>query len=392
SGEAEAAKVDPALEIRWRACFGDIEKRPVPQAFDSASGCKLLQLFLTTLWCWVDKLLDELKPQKVTVVSLCAVIYEPKDRKADRRIKRINCTKFSNWYKFKELVELVYINANGYVHVDFDCDGLGPYIDLMLLEEAALAQTRAVPLLSGARARPATATMIQENVIAGVLAAEQAGTGWAIAIQDQWRCPDTNCGNHPYTCWISHTPGQPDCFEKQLPVNGNIIKIWARGIDAQLCTVLEPSDNVRLALVRAKDCIELDKQKRRVSSRGEGEGDGNIAALTKLLIVGQLKQLSQAQLAPPVATLLPPTTWEPLKYDHWQEILEHTLNFWDWFRTTPSGLLHQFIMKMWKEVVLAGRLNINLIMDPSENGIPMTLWVEYYGFPPGVLLQLRKAA
>ena len=76
--EEEIEDADPQLEIRYRACFGDMEKSAVPQAFDS-SNKPLSQLYGLSLWRWVDEVVAELLPRKVTVVSLCAVIYNEKN-------------------------------------------------------------------------------------------------------------------------------------------------------------------------------------------------------------------------------------------------------------------------------------------------------------------------
>ncbi|KAF1937837.1 hypothetical protein EJ02DRAFT_505784 [Clathrospora elynae] len=387
TNEVVAEPEDPKLEIRWRACFGDMEKHPVPEAYDSDLNYPLSELLLTSLWGWVDQLLDKLAPRRVAVVSLCAVVYTEKQRKPDQKVKRIQRDDYLAWADFQKLVKLVDINAYEPVHVDFD---------LILREEVAAEQPQAAPLVDGGRrARPVTATMIQEQGIASVVAAEQAGSGWAIAIRDQWRCTDTSCGNHRYTCWLPRTPGQPDRFEKHLPVNGNIIAMWARAIDRRVCTLDEPSDNVRLALVRAKDRAELEKLKR----QGGEDRDDDIASLTKLLIVGQLKQLTQSQQTlqalPAVAPLPPPPpppSWVPIEYTHWREMLEHTRNFWMYWEQQRDGFTSTYIIEMWRTAVLEARFDINLLMDSSEDGVPIDLWIDHLGLQAGALLQLRKAA
>jgi hypothetical protein len=60
-------------------------------------------------------------------------------------------------------------------HVDFD---------LILAKETAASTTRTAPPATP-RVRNVTATLLQEESIAGCLAAEQAGGGWAVAIQDK---------------------------------------------------------------------------------------------------------------------------------------------------------------------------------------------------------------
>jgi hypothetical protein len=136
---------------------------------------------------------------------------------------------------------------------------------------------------ASARVRSVTATMIQEDGIASALAAERAGSGHAIAIRDRWHCLDGHCSNYPYTCWLR--PGQQERFENHLPVNSNIIAMWARAINYRTATYDEPSDDVRLAILRAKDHAEHAKNQKRLAV---SEGDEDIKSLTKLLIVRQL--------------------------------------------------------------------------------------------------------
>lgn len=142
--------------------------------------------------------------------------------------------------------------------------------------------------------RRRTATVIQEDGLAGAIAAEQAGSGYAIAIRDRWRCINRNCGNFPYTSWWqSLPPGQPIRSENHYEVNGNTIAMWARAISQRIATYDEPSDDVRLAILRAKDRQVHEKNQRLRAGRG---GEDDIKSLTKLLIVGQLNQMDKQSL------------------------------------------------------------------------------------------------
>ena len=185
-----------------------------------------------------------------------------------------------DWYALKELVKAIDEAANEYIHVDFD---------LMLAEELNEAP-RAAIIGASARARPVTATMIQEDGIAGVLAAERAGGGHAIGLRDRWRCIDKHCSNFPYSCWLR--PGTVSRFENHLPINGNIIAIWARDIHNRVATYDDLTDDVKLAILRQKDRADHEKNRRKRSNRGGNNsgssGDEDIKSLTKLLIVGQL--------------------------------------------------------------------------------------------------------
>lgn len=80
-------------------------------------------------------------------------------------------------------------------------------------------------------------------------------------------------------------PGQPIRSENYYEVNGNIIAMWARAISQRLATYNEPSDDVRLAILRVKDRQVHEKNQR---SKTGGGGEDDIKSLTKLLIVRQL--------------------------------------------------------------------------------------------------------
>jgi hypothetical protein len=71
-------------------------------------------------------------------------------------------------------VKGVDVNNTKPVYVDFD---------LILADNTPVQAARLASAAAPARAR--TATVIQEEGLAGVVAAEQAGSRWAMAIRDQ---------------------------------------------------------------------------------------------------------------------------------------------------------------------------------------------------------------
>jgi hypothetical protein len=218
---------DPIVHIRYRACFGDLEKNAIASAYDTARDKH-------SVWSWVDGVIDDLKPRRARISTLCAVVYPPRQPKRDRAVKTLRRERDMDWAALSELVEAIDSAANERIHVDFD---------LILIEELNETPRSAVNFAgAGARTRPVTATMIQEDGIAGALAAERAGSGHAIGIRDRWRCIDSHCSNHPYTCWLR--PGQPARIENHYPVNDNIIAMWAKDIHDRRATFDEPSDNV----------------------------------------------------------------------------------------------------------------------------------------------------
>ena len=376
--------LDPTLDVRWRACWGDLERNAIAQACDCDLAIRLSRLTSTRTWDWVDGVLADVLPRVATVVSLVAVVYTRKEAKKERRNKRLRRNEILNWIAFKDLVKGVDVNSTEPVHVDFD---------LILADNTPVQAARPAPAAAPARAR--TATVIQEEGLAGVVAAEQAGSGWAMAIRDQWRCQDANCGNHPYVCWLPRTPGQPDRFEKHLPVNGNIIAMWARELAGGTGSVRDPSDNVRLAIVRAKDRANAKKSRRRGAVNSSGGSNNEIASLTKLLIVNQLKQLTRHINQPSMQAQQPESSlsWEPFEYTNWIEISRHTKNFFDWWADQrTSGFASSYIKAMYRSVCVVIRLDINILLDNTDNGCLMKLWVKQTEFPIGALFRLRDAA
>jgi hypothetical protein len=61
--------------------------------------------------------------------------------------------------------------------------------------------------------------------------------------------------------------------------------MWARELASRTGSVHDPSNDVCLAIVRAKDRADAEKSRRRGAVDGGGGGDNKIASLTKLLIV-----------------------------------------------------------------------------------------------------------
>ncbi|KAI0616141.1 hypothetical protein TUN199_11871, partial [Pyrenophora tritici-repentis] len=232
SSQALEDEVNPVLRVRWRACLGgDMEKHFIPEAADSEHGVRLYSLHFDDLWQWVDDVVAELRPKRAKISSVCTVVYPAKQAKRERAIKRLRRGVDATWNSFQRLVVEVDNYVSEPVNVDFE----------LILAEIPGEQQPLPTVVDGPRRR--TATVIQEEGLAGVIAAEQAGSGHAIAIRDRWRCTDTHCENYPYCCWMAPTARQPARFEDHLFVNGNIISMWARAITARRATYDEPSDD-----------------------------------------------------------------------------------------------------------------------------------------------------
>jgi hypothetical protein len=193
---------------------------------------------------------------------------------------------------------------------------------------------------------------------------------------------------------LPRTPGQPDRFEKHLLVNGNIIAMWARDIALGWGAINDPSDDVRSAILRAKDRADLEKSKTRGLA---GCGDNDIASLTKLLIVNQLKQLTGATQASPAmpeqsasSSSLP--EYKFIEYEHWMEIKEHSKKFFDWWRAQPTGYPGGHIKQLYRTTIFELNLDINILCNNDEDGCPISFWCKHTRYSAGVLIYLRQAA
>ncbi|KAF7449861.1 hypothetical protein A1F99_069100 [Pyrenophora tritici-repentis] len=359
-------------------------KHFIPEAADSEHGVRLYSLHFDDLWQWVDDVVAELRPKRAKISSVCTVVYPAKQAKRERAIKRLRRGVDATWNSFQRLVVEVDNYVSEPVNVDFE----------LILAEIPGEQQPLPTVVDGPRRR--TATVIQEEGLAGVIAAEQAGSGHAIAIRDRWRCTDTHCENYPYCCWMAPTARQPARFEDHLFVNGNIISMWARAITARRATYDEPSDDVRLAILRAKD-LRVHEKTRKL--RAAGDGDDDIKSLTKLLIVGQLERMnrqpqqeSNLQAAAPTITraeVSSASQWAPIRYDHEQEINEHTSNFFNYLKL-KFPTVGEDINELYKTLVIDGAMDINLLMQPS--GDILKLWTQHFKQPPGWFFTLQNTA
>ncbi|EDU41162.1 hypothetical protein PTRG_01724 [Pyrenophora tritici-repentis Pt-1C-BFP] len=366
SSQALEDEVNPVLRVRWRACLGgDMEKHFIPEAADSEHGVRLYSLHFDDLWQWVDDVVAELRPKRAKISSVCTVVYPAKQAKRERAIKRLRRGVDATWNSFQRLVVEVDNYVSEPVNVDFE----------LILAEIPGEQQPLPTVVDGPRRR--TATVIQEEGLAD--GAVQIPIARTILIAAGWR-----------------QARQPARFEDHLFVNGNIISMWARAITARRATYDEPSDDVRLAILRAKD-LRVHEKTRKL--RAAGDGDDDIKSLTKLLIVGQLERMnrqpqqeSNLQAAAPTITraeVSSASQWAPIRYDHEQEINEHTSNFFNYLKL-KFPTVGEDINELYKTLVIDGAMDINLLMQPS--GDILKLWTQHFKQPPGWFFTLQNTA
>ena len=159
--------------------------------------------------------------------------------------------------------------------------------DLVLLPESTQLPASSQSRIGGPQGSQVrlTATNRQLAELPDVMAIDQMGNGPAIQIRDAWRCQDTMCSNYAHVCYFQRTESVLVRFSDHMPVEGNIVAIWAREVSLQRCTVEAPSDNVRLMIVRSHE------QARRRRARSDSDGEPTIKDMFKLLIASAASQL-----------------------------------------------------------------------------------------------------
>jgi hypothetical protein len=241
--------------------------------------------------------------------------------------------------------------------------------------------------------QPGEVTAIQEDGLAAVITAERSASGIAIGIKDYWRCNEEGCSNNTNTCWRRPLPGyQIDCPEEHYKVNGNILTIWATAVAREECQIQEPSDEICLSLMMAKDCSESKKRRQR-QKVSPTSSNSSIEGLTKAVLAGHLAQMRapqqcQHQLA---------EYGEYSKYKKWDDFIcprvglhQHTYNLFKyWLYAMPQ--LWADITNVKREVFEEGQHDINMLMD-KQTGMTLKAWLEYFNQRSSMLSHLRRKA
>ncbi|KAK7177278.1 hypothetical protein PSPO01_16674 [Paraphaeosphaeria sporulosa] len=84
--------------------------------------------------------------------------------------------------------------------------------------------------------------------------------------------------------------------------------------------------------------------------------------------------------------------WEPLTYQNMAELSTHT---WKFFALWESQAFASQVKDTNKVLLIVERdtqININMLMDPSDAGMPFSVWREDFTLPVGLLLRLRSMA
>lgn len=252
------------------------------------------------LWRWASEVVESQKPRAAVVDSLTATLYYTNGRqaKADRTTLAIQqrCIRagepleLGNWHELVLLVDEMDKESSELLKCDFDLVLKDVEVPQLVAQSASQVTARGV----GSR-RTGVVTAIMEEGLASVVTDERCATGSAIGIRDYWRCSDDGCPNKPIVCWIRRIPRrQIDRPEEHFPVNGNIISQWARAIARGECTIEEPSEQIKFAVISAKDRSDHEKSRRR-RKVSPASSNSSIESLTKAILVSHLAQLK----APP---------------------------------------------------------------------------------------------
>ncbi|KAF1925193.1 uncharacterized protein M421DRAFT_8072 [Didymella exigua CBS 183.55] len=168
----------------------------------------------------------------------------------------------------KDLARLIDVNTSKRLCID---------VNLYLARDPIPASNGVVPLPPrSSQPRARTATVIQEEALEDVVAANLIGQGATLA-----------------TCWRPRS-GLPD--KTHYPVNPNIITMWAKAVNQQQCTISEPNNHIKSAIMRARERSEIDKVRKQQQQHVGGCGGGGVLdevrELQKSVLMAQLTQLS----------------------------------------------------------------------------------------------------
>ena len=114
-----------------------------------------------------------------------------------------------------------------------------------------------------------------------------------------------------------------------------MIASWASAVAWQECTIKEPSDEIRLSLMLAKDRAEAEKRRKR-RKVSPTSSNSSIEGLTKAILAGHLAQMSSNRCCHQSTQSTPSTRWEDFDCPR-LELFQHTYNFFDyWKHAMPS--------------------------------------------------------
>ena len=343
------------------------------------------------LWRWADGVVEGQKPRVATIDSLTATLYNGRQAKADRcaiameRRRMVVGESFSmgNWRELVALVDEMDKESSKLLKCDFD---------LVLREKKAAAQLASQQLhRSAVRRVPGVVTAIQEDGLAAVVMAERSATGVAMGIKDRWRCREEACRNHLLTCWVRSVAGRLDRFEDHYPVNGNIIASWARAVERSECTIDEPSDDIRLSILMARDRASAEKKRRRRKT-SPTSSNSSIEGLTKAILAGHLAQMratKQCQHRVYEQPLRERRMWRDFISTR-PELHQHTVNFFIYWRQAMPHFGAE-IELIRRTVFRDGLYDINMLMD-KEDGTTLECWVDIFKMAPFMLSHLRRKA
>jgi hypothetical protein len=74
------------------------------------------------------------------------------------------------------------------------------------------------------------------------------------------------------------------------------------------------------------------------------------------------------------------------------ELSTHTWKFFTYWKSKAFAGQVAEINKVLETVVQGSGIDINMLMDPSDGGMPFSVWREDFALPVGLLLRLRSMA
>ncbi|KAF2629485.1 hypothetical protein BU25DRAFT_22733 [Macroventuria anomochaeta] len=204
------------------------------------------ELDLQCLFVWVKEQIQEQSPIPYSVNSFTATVYFTGQTKDTRWVQTLREDRPESLRRLlhclrQKLVEQRSLRSHKDLMVDFD---------LILRPSATTGMTPGGQGQGPGSSQRQTATNRQEQALGEGRAVLMGTEGVGFDIILHWKCTSLYCHNYNKTCWAPS--GDAHRVEDHHKVPQPVAEIWAREVRQGMCTVNEPSENIRGLLVQEK--------------------------------------------------------------------------------------------------------------------------------------------
>ncbi|KAG9376555.1 hypothetical protein A1F94_013102 [Pyrenophora tritici-repentis] len=161
--------------------------------------------------------------------------------------------------------------------------------------------------------------------------------------------------NEAIAYWLSRYDSQRDLARFALDISAKL-------------TIVDRRGRLKADIIEACECL------RAWYGKPQAEGNSDIEDTAPTITRAEVSSASQ---------------WAPIRYDHEQEINEHTSNFFNYLKL-KFPTVGEDINELYKTLVIDGAMDINLLMQPS--GDILKLWTQHFKQPSGWFFTLQNTA